>query len=164
MEIHFTLDPADEQAILALCASMDTSADQLFYNISKVLASDEEAGMDIAASLFFHPAHIAHLQRGISAIKKGQGVKKSDEGVEWFSEAWQDYAWWENQDKKTLKRINALIQSILRDGLMEGIGKPEPLKGELSGFYSRRIDACNRLVYQQDGDDIAIISCKGHYA
>jgi len=80
-----------------------------------------------------------------------------------FSErAWSEYLYWQVQDKKTLKRINALLQDIERNGY-SGIGKPEGLKGDLSGFWSRRIDDTNRIVYRQNGDVIEIIQCKGHY-
>ena len=81
----------------------------------------------------------------------------------WYDEAWKDYLYWQNQDKKTLKRINQLIKDIERGTGISGIGKPEPLKEELSGFWSRRIDAVNRLVYRISDDCIDIISCKGHY-
>lgn len=76
--------------------------------------------------------------------------------------AWEEYLYWQTQDKKTLKRINALLKDIVRDPF-EGIGKPEPLRGELSGWWSRRIDEANRLVYQQQGNLIIIASCKNHY-
>lgn len=80
----------------------------------------------------------------------------------WFKEAWEDYLYWQTQDKKTLKRVNAIIKDIERDNF-SGIGKPEPLKGELSGFWSRRIDDANRLVYRISADIIEILSCRGHY-
>lgn len=80
----------------------------------------------------------------------------------WFDEAWEDYTYWQSQDKKTLKRINMLIKDIERDNF-DGIGKPEPLKGNLSGFWSRRIDETNRLVYRIRDDILEILSCKGHY-
>ena len=83
--------------------------------------------------------------------------------LNWSDEAWEDYLYWELQDRKTLKRINALIKDILRNGNMEGIGKPEPLQYEFQGFYSRRIDEVNRLVYVKEGDDLTIISCRYHY-
>ncbi|MEE1155396.1 MAG: Txe/YoeB family addiction module toxin [Acutalibacteraceae bacterium] len=80
-----------------------------------------------------------------------------------FSEkAWQEYLYWQTQDKKTLKRINQLLQDIDRNGY-SGIGKPEPLKGDLSSFWSRRIDDTNRLVYRLHDDFIEILQCKGHY-
>ena len=80
----------------------------------------------------------------------------------WFDEAWEDYTYWQSQDKKTLKRINILIKDIERDNF-DGIGKPEPLKGNLSGFWSRRIDETNRLVYRIRDDILEILPCKGHY-
>lgn len=80
----------------------------------------------------------------------------------WGSKAWQDYLYWQSQDKKTLKRINRLIQDTMSNPF-EGIGKPEPLKKNLSGFWSRRIDETNRLVYIVDDNYITIISCRYHY-
>ena len=80
----------------------------------------------------------------------------------WFDEAWEDYTYWQSQDRKTLKRINSLLKDIERDNF-NGIGKPELLKGDLSGFWSRRIDDMNRLVYRVSEGIIEIVSCKGHY-
>jgi toxin YoeB len=80
----------------------------------------------------------------------------------WTDEAWKDYIYWQTQDRKTLKRINKLINGAMRHPF-EGIGKPEPLRENLSGFWSRRIDDTNRLVYAVDDDYITIISCKYHY-
>ena len=80
-----------------------------------------------------------------------------------FSErAWEEYLEWQMQDKKTLKRINLLLQDISRNGY-DGIGKPEPLKENLSGFWSRRIDDKNRIVYRLRDGAIQILQCKGHY-
>lgn len=75
--------------------------------------------------------------------------------------AWDEYLYWQSQDKKTLKRINTLLKEIDRNSF-EGIGKPEPLKNS-EGFWSRRIDDCNRLVYKPSADQVEIIQCKGHY-
>ena len=80
----------------------------------------------------------------------------------WFDEAWEDYLYWQSQDKKTLKRINELIRDIERSNY-SGVGKPEPLKGSLSGFWSRRIDETNRLVYRIRDGKLEILSCRGHY-
>ena len=80
----------------------------------------------------------------------------------WTAEAWKGYLYWQNQDKKTLKRINKLIDATLRDPF-EGIGKPEALKENLSGFHSRRIDDTHRLVYAVKEKQIFIISCRNHY-
>jgi toxin YoeB len=80
----------------------------------------------------------------------------------WTSEAWSDYLYWQRQDRKTLKRINALIDAASREPF-SGIGKPEPLRENLAGFWSRRIDDSNRLVYAVDDDFLTIVSCRYHY-
>jgi len=81
----------------------------------------------------------------------------------WTDEAWKDYIYWQTQDKKTLKRINKLLGDIRRNDPFKGIGKPEPLRENLSGFWSRRIDDTNRLVYAVDEEYITVISCRYHY-
>ena len=81
----------------------------------------------------------------------------------WEDRAWSDYLYWQTQDKKTLKRINALIKDIQRSPY-EGIGKPEPLTGDLSGYWSRRINDKDRLVYKIDEYNIYILSCRFHYS
>ena len=78
------------------------------------------------------------------------------------TDAWEDYCYWQSQDKRTLKRINLLLKDIDRNG-NDGIGKPEPLIGDLSGYWSRRIDDANRLVYKIEKDTIRIIQCGSHY-
>ena len=80
----------------------------------------------------------------------------------WTENAWQDYIYWQTEDRKTLKKINKLIEDVSRNG-NNGLGKPEPLVGELSGFWSRRIDETNRLVYKIDSQNIYILSCRYHY-
>lgn len=80
----------------------------------------------------------------------------------WDDFAWEDYLYWQARDKKTLKRINLLLQDIDRNGY-SGIGKPEPLKGNLQGYWSRRIDESNRLVYRISDNRIEILQCRTHY-
>ncbi len=80
----------------------------------------------------------------------------------WDDEAWEDYVYWQLQDKKTLKKINSLLKDIDRNGY-EGIGKPEPLNGNWSGYWSRRIDEKNRLIYKIVDDTIRIAQCRTHY-
>lgn len=81
----------------------------------------------------------------------------------WEETAWEDYCQWQAQDKKTLKRINQLLRDIQRDPYA-GTGKPEPLKEDRSGWWSRRIDEKNRIVYRTQDDTIVIAACKGHYS
>jgi toxin YoeB len=76
--------------------------------------------------------------------------------------AWEDYLWFQEHDRQLLKRINLLITGILRDPF-EGIGKPEPLKGELSGYWSRRINQEHRVVYTTSSTEVVIIACRYHY-
>ena len=82
--------------------------------------------------------------------------------ISFTNKAWEEYCYWQMQDKKTLKRINLILMDIQRNKF-EGIGKPEPLKENLRGFWSRRIDDTNRLVYKISNEQIEIIQCKGHY-
>lgn len=88
-----------------------------------------------------------------------------DDGVQqltWALAAWDDYIHWQSQDRKTLKRVNALIKDTLREPF-DGIGKPEPLKENPSGFLLRRIDDKRRLVYCVDGESPVLIACRNHY-
>jgi len=80
----------------------------------------------------------------------------------WQDEAWEDYLYWQTQDKRTLKKINKLIQDIERNGY-SGIGKPEPLKEDLSGFWSVRIDEKNRIVFRIKDGSLEIWQCGTHY-
>ncbi|ACL20632.1 toxin YoeB [Desulfitobacterium sp. LBE] len=80
----------------------------------------------------------------------------------WSDEAWEDYLYWQTQDKKTLNRINRLIQDIDRNG-HTGIGKAEPLKHEYHGCWSKRIDETNRLVYRIENGRLEILQCRTHY-
>lgn len=82
--------------------------------------------------------------------------------ISWTLAAWEDYQYWQGQDRKTLKRLNRLIEDCLLEPFA-GIGKPESLKENLSDFWSRRIDDSNRLIYRVDGEDLVIIACRYHY-
>lgn len=80
----------------------------------------------------------------------------------WSDEAWEDFEYWMTQDKKTMKKILKLLKDIDRNGYEE-IGKPEPLTGDLAGYWSRRIDDCNRIVYRIKEDTVLIAQCGSHY-
>ncbi len=80
----------------------------------------------------------------------------------WTEIGWSDYEYWQKQDKKTLKRINSLIKDIKRNGYI-GLGKPEPLKHDFQGYWSRRIDDTNRLVYKIEENTLIIVQCRSHY-
>lgn len=85
----------------------------------------------------------------------------------WTDEAWEDYLYWQHTDKRILKKVNALIKDIDRNGMADGLGMPEPLRGNLSGYWSRRIDPKNRLVYRVAGSGrslhLEIVQCRTHY-
>ncbi|MGI9823549.1 Txe/YoeB family addiction module toxin [Agromyces sp. Marseille-Q5079] len=87
----------------------------------------------------------------------------SDRKLAWTAEGWEDYLYWQTQDRRTLKRINTIIADTLRDDPFEGIGKPEPLKHALAGAWSRRIDEANRLVYIADERFVTILQARYHY-
>ena len=87
----------------------------------------------------------------------------SHRNLAWTAEGWEDYLYWQGQDRKTLKRINMLIDNILRNDPFEGMGKPEPLKHALAGAWSRRIDEANRLVYLVTDEYVIVLQARYHY-
>lgn len=103
------------------------------------------------------------LLTSIAQAKAGQ-CKKRDliEDKAFTDIGWEDYLYWQTEDRKTLRKINTLLKDIERNG-NEGIGKPEPLTGDLSGFWSRRINQKDRLIYALEMDQIIIIACRYHY-
>jgi len=82
--------------------------------------------------------------------------------VVFSTRGWDDYLWWQQQDRKLLKRINQLIQDVMRNG-NAGIGKPEPLKHGFQGYWSRRINDEHRLVYKVVDDEVRVAACRYHY-
>lgn len=82
--------------------------------------------------------------------------------LSWSENAWEDYLYWQATDKKTLKRINLLIKAILRDPF-EGVGDPEPLKHNWTGYWSRRINREHRVVYKATDETLYLVQCRFHY-
>ena len=82
--------------------------------------------------------------------------------LQWTPDGWADYVYWQTEDRKTLRRINKLSKDMLRTPF-QGIGKPEPLRYDLSEYWSRRIDDANRIVYTVKGDVLIIVQCRTHY-
>ncbi len=82
--------------------------------------------------------------------------------IRFVPDAWDAYVWWQSQDRKTLKRINTLIEAAAREPFA-GLGKPEPLVGNLAGYWSRRIDGAHRLVYRATDTELVVIACRFHY-
>jgi toxin YoeB len=82
--------------------------------------------------------------------------------LSFLPEAWEDYIYWQSRERKNLDRLNRLLQDICRNAY-EGIGKPEPLSGNMSGWWSRRIDDAHRIIYRIEGDSVIIAQCRSHY-
>ena len=82
--------------------------------------------------------------------------------IRFVPDAWDAYVWWQSQDRKTLKRINTLVEAAAREPFA-GLGKPEPLVGNLAGYWSRRIDGAHRLVYRATDTELVVIACRFHY-
>lgn len=82
--------------------------------------------------------------------------------IVFLPEAWEDYVYWQSTDKKMLKKVNTLIKAIIRDPF-EGLGNPEPLKHNLTGYWSRRINLEHRLVYRISDNQVRIVQCRYHY-
>ena len=82
----------------------------------------------------------------------------------WTDSAWAEYLFWQTEDRRTLKKINKLLESIERDGALIGEGHPESLKGNFVGWCSRRIDEKNRLIYRVEDESLKILSCREHYS
>ena len=97
-----------------------------------------------------------------AAARRATCSTPTDVLLVWDDNAWQDYLWWQQQDRKILKRINLLLQDITRNG-NEGIGKPEPLKYDFAGYCSRRITDEHRLVYKVTDTEVRIATCRYHY-
>ena len=155
----------------ALCADVGMTTSTAINMFAKAFIRERRLPFDVVASdPFYSESNMKHLQRSIQQINEGKVVIKTMDELEEmangnlaFSESgWDDYLYWQTEDKKTLKRINQLLQDILRNGY-DGIGKPEPLRENLSGYWSRRIDATNRLVYRISGESIEVVSCRYHY-
>ena len=97
-----------------------------------------------------------------AAARRATCSTPTDVLLVWDDNAWQDYLWWQQQDRKILKRINLLLQDITRNG-NEGIGKPEPLNYDFAGYWSRRITDEHRLVYKVTETEVRIATCRYHY-
>lgn len=84
--------------------------------------------------------------------------------ISWDRDAWNDYLWWQTNNRQLLRRIDQLIEDVVRNGNAEGIGKPERLRHQYDGYWSRRIDHEHRLIYVADESELHIIACRFHYS
>ena len=137
VNVNFRMDPDLKRSMEEVCAEMGLSMTTAFTIFAKKVSREHRIPFEVSADPFYSESNINQ-------------------------EAWEDYCLWQTRDKKLLKRINSLIKDIQRN-TYEGIGKPEPLKGDLSGWWSRRIDDNHRIVYREQDGNIIIASCYGHY-
>jgi toxin YoeB len=159
--VNFRLDTDVKQNMEQVCAEIGLSMTEAFTVFAKTVIRERRIPFELTAEPFYSKSNLDHLRRGVAALNDGQGAEHKLIKV-WLAEAWEDYVDWQDQDEQTLQRINGLIQDIEREPFA-GIGQPEPHKGDLAGFWSRRIDNSNRLVYRVRDGKLEIISCKGHY-
>ena len=157
VNVNFKLDADVKRRMEQACSDMGLSMSAAFTIFAKKVGRERRIPFEVSADPFYSESNMAYLRRGIAALNAGKGVEH-----ELIEDDDEDYLYWQVQDRKTLKRINTLLRDIERDNF-NGIGKPEPLKGELSGFWSRRIDDSNRLVYRIRAGILEIVACKGHY-
>ena len=133
-----------------------------------IVSLDDYESLRETAYLMRSPANARRLLDAMERLEAGRGQasrsasRPSDVLLVWDENAWDDYLWWQAQDRKVLKRINGLLVDIQRNG-NEGIGKPEALKHDFAGYWSRRITDEHRLVYKITSDEVRIAACRYHY-
>ena len=132
-----------------------------------VLSKSDYESMQETFYLLKSPKNAERLAKGLEEFENNKGqerelFEKISMKIIFLNPGWEDYIHWQNSDKKIVKKINALIKEIQRTPF-EGTGKPEPLKHQLSGWWSRRIDLEHRLVYKVEAETIHILQCRYHY-
>lgn len=167
--INIRMDTDEKNSFEDVCDQLGITITAAFKMFAKKVIRERRIPFDLTLDPFYSDTNLHYLEKITSEIDGGKAQLKEHKLAEvqlvkilWHENAWDDYCAWQTQNKKTLKKLNALIKDIQRSPF-DGIGKPEPLKENLSGWWSRRIDDTNRIVYKQDGDNIIIAACKGHY-
>ena len=155
--VNFRMDEDLKKSMEQVCKDMGLSMTTAFTIFATRVSKEKRIPFEISADPFYDEFNVQRILAAVANLNAGKGVEH-----ERIEAAWADYLYWQTQDKKTLKRINELIKDIERNGNF-GIGKPEPLKGNLSGLWSRRIDEYNRLVYRIREDLLEIVACRDHY-
>lgn len=156
--VNFRMDTALKQNMENVCREMGMSMTTAFTIFAAKVSREKKIPFEVNADPFYSAENMAYLSRIAAEIDSGKAKLVEHKLVEvrcmrllWHEKAWEDYLYWQTQDKKTLKRINSLLQDMQRN-TFEGIGEPEPLRGNLSGWWSRRIDGVNRIVYLEQTD------------
>ena len=167
--INFRMDEELKKNMEETCKELGLSMTAAFTIFAKKMTREKRIPFDVAVDPFYSESNMTYLKKVIDDIESGKAVLVEHDLIEdwfmrilWEEQAWEDYLGWQTEDKKTLRKINRLIKDIQRNRY-EGIGKPEPLKENYSGWWSRRIDEENRIVYKEREGSIVIASCKGNY-
>jgi len=149
-----------------ICNELGLSMTTAITMLAKKMTREKRIPFEVSMDPFYSASNMAALNDSIEEMRQGERWKSlrlwNMSKITFTERAFAEYLYWQSQDKKTLKRINALLKDISRSPY-EGIGKPEGLKENLSGYWSRRIDDVNRLVYRIENDLIEVYQCKGHY-
>ena len=167
--INFRMDSDEKNSFEDICEQLGLSITTAFKMFAKKVVRERRIPFDLNLDPFYSTSNIQYLEKVTKDIDSGKAVLSEHALIEgqplkilWYENAWEEYCSWQTEDKRTLKKLNARRKDIQRTPA-DGIGKPEPLKENLSGWWSRRIDDANRIVYRQDGENIIIAACKGHY-
>lgn len=172
--ISLRMDDQMKKELDEMCEAMGMNISTFYMIYTKKALRDRRIPFDIEAPAdpFYSEQNMAQLRKSAQQVKEGKIITKTMEDLEAiarvsnisFSEdAWEDYLYWQLQDKKTLKKINELLKEIQRTPF-SGKGEPEKLRGDLNGKWSRRINLKDRLVYEISDETIIVIQCKGHYS
>lgn len=167
--VNFRMDEELKQNMEQTCQELGMNMTTAFTIFAKKMTREKRIPFEVSVDPFYSASNIKYLEKVVSEIDSGKAKLREHDLIEdqrmkllWDDRAQDDYIYWQNQDKKTLKRINAIVKDIQRERYA-GIGTPEPLTGNLSGWWSRRIDEENRIVYKEENGAVIIASCKGHY-
>ena len=164
--VNIRMDEELKKQFDSFCSDIGMSMTTAFCVFAKKAVRERRIPFEITADNdpFYSSENISRLKKSIAEMERTGGTIHEVNLMikSWTDEAWEDFEYWTRQDKKTLKRILQLLKDIDRNGY-DGIGKPERLSGELSSYWSRRIDDCNRLVYRIDGNIVRIVQCGSHY-
>ena len=139
-----------------ICNELGMSMSTAVTMLAKKMTREQRLPFELSVDPFYSEQNQARLRKSIAEMEATLMIKA------WTEEAWEDFEYWTTQDRKVLKRILQLLKDIDRNGY-EGIGKPERLSGDLSSYWSRRIDDANRIVYRIDGEVVKIFQCGSHY-
>ena len=161
--ISLRMDDQMKKELDEMCEAMGMNISTFYMIYTKKALRDRRIPFDIEAPAdpFYSEQNMAQLRKSAQQVKEGKIITKTMEDLEAI--AWEDYLYWQLQDKKTLKKINELLKEIQRTPF-SGKGEPEKLRGDLNGKWSRRINFKDRLVYEISDETIIVIQCKGHYS